>query len=161
MPYILLFVSHPSIYVLIILLNIFGLPFCNAQQNIYINEQIDNPDITVQINTNCDFPDIKVQFGEYIPFKDFTVGITDFESRANFIIVNNPQSANKQVKIDNCANFPDLKIQYGNELPFPDIRIEFRNNGLADYLIYTENILISEKEALACLLPLILEKIKK
>ena len=132
-----------------------------GQETIFINEDVNNAAISVQIKNNITFPDIKVQFGKNIAFEDFTVALTNFKSRANFILSESEQSASRTIKLDNCDNFSDLKIQYGLDLSFPDVRIELRDNGMADYLIYTENGLISAPELIACLLPLIRGKAKK
>ena len=102
-----------------------------------------------------------MQVGKNIPFEDFTVGITPYKSRANFVLTEAEASASRVVTLDNCDNLPDLSLKYGKNIAFPDVRIEFRENEMADYLVYTENLLISTEELLVCLLPLIRQKAQK
>lgn len=148
-------------YILIILFCINVSSFCVAQQTIFADAALEGASLSLQVKKELNFPDIKVQLGKNIAFEDFTVALTNFKSRANFILSESEQSASRTIKLDNCDNFSDLKIQYGLDLSFPDVRIELRDNGMADYLIYTENGLISAPELIACLLPLIREKAKK
>ena len=133
-----------------------------AQEFVYIDDNISNAAITVKIDDEVTFPDIQVVLGRDIPFEDFTVGITPFKSQANFIITRSDTDAERLVKVDNCDNFPDLSILVKPELSFPDVRIEFRDNSsFVDILIYSEKTTVSEQELIACLLPLIREKADK
>jgi hypothetical protein len=133
-----------------------------AQEFVYVNDNISDATITIRIANEVAFPDIQVLLGRDIPFEDITVGITPFKSQANYIITKRPGDANRVVKIDNCDNFPDLSILVKSELSFPDVRIEFRDNSsFVDLLIYSEKTTISEQELIACLLPFIREKANK
>lgn len=133
-----------------------------AQEFIFINDDISEAKTTIRIANSVTFPDIKVVLGRDIPFEDFTVGITPFRQQADYIITKRPSDAGRLVKVDNCDNFPDLSILVSEELPFPDVRIEFRDNSaFVDLLIYTEKTTVSEQELIACLLPLIREKANK
>ena len=147
--------------ILIILFCLKVSSFCVAQQIIFADAGLEAASLSLQVKKELNFPDIKVQLGKNIAFQDFTVALTNFKSRANFVLSESEQAASRTIKLDNCDNFSDLKIQYGIDLPFPDVRIELRENGMADYLIYTENGLISAPELIACVLPLIREKAKK
>jgi hypothetical protein len=134
----------------------------NAQEFVYIDNNISDAKITIKIDDEISFPDIQVVLGKNIPFEDFTVGITPYKSQANYIIVQDISNAERSVKVDNCDNFPDLSILVKSEISFPDVRIEFRDkNAFVDILIYSEKATISEQELIACLLPLIREKAQK
>ena len=146
---------------------IFLLFVCNsvilqAQNSVFIDDNIPDATMTINIADEVSFPDIKVVLGRDIPFEDFSVGITPFKNQANYIITKRAADAQRSVKVDNCDNFPDLSILVQEEIPFPDVRIEFRDNSaFVDILIYTEKTTISEQELIACLLPLIREKAQK
>ena len=141
--------------------------FCNvgnlqAQNFVFIDDNIADAAITIQISDEVTFPDIKVVLGRDISFEDFSVGITPFKNQANYIITKRAIDAQRAVKVANCDNFPDLSILVQEEIPFPDVRIEFRDNSsFVDILIYTEKTTVSEQELIACLLPLIREKAQK
>lgn len=133
-----------------------------AQNFVFIDDNIPDAPMTINIADEVTFPDIKVVLGRDIPFEDFSVGITPFKNQANYIITKRAVDAQRSVKVDNCDNFPDLSILVQEEIPFPDVRIEFRDNSaFVDILIYTEKTTISEQELIACLLPLIREKAQK
>jgi hypothetical protein len=133
-----------------------------AQNFVFIDDNIPDASMTIRIANEVTFPDIKVVLGRDIPFEDFSVGITPFKNQANYIITKRAIDAQRAVKVDNCDNFPDLSILVQEEIPFPDVRIEFRDNSaFVDILIYTEKTTISEQELIACLLPLIREKAQK
>lgn len=133
-----------------------------AQDFVFIDDNIPDAAMTVHIADEVTFPDIKVVLGRDIPFEDFSVGITPFKNQANYIITKRAVDAQRSVKVDNCDNFPDLSILVQEEISFPDVRIEFRDNSaFVDILIYTEKTTVSEQELIACLLPLIREKAQK
>lgn len=133
-----------------------------AQNFVFIDDNIPDASMTIRIANEVTFPDLKVVLGRDIAFEDFSVGITPFKNQANYIITKRAIDAQRSVKVDNCDNFPDLSILVQEEIPFPDVRIEFRDNSaFVDILIYTEKTTISEQELIACLLPLIREKAQK
>ncbi|WMX15938.1 MULTISPECIES: hypothetical protein [unclassified Aureispira] len=133
-----------------------------AQNFVFVDDDIPDATMTVRIANKVTFPDIKVVLARDIPFEDFSVGITPFKRQANYIITKEAADAQRLVKVDNCDNFPDLSILVQEKIPFPDVRIEFRdNNAFVDILIYTEKTTVSEQEIIACLLPLIREKAQK
>lgn len=133
-----------------------------AQEFVFVDDNIGDALITLKIDDEVTFPDIQVVLGRDIPFEDFTVGITPFKNQATHIITKRPADASRLVKVDNCDNFPDLSILVKDRLPFPDVRIEFRDNSsFVDFLIYSEKTTVSEQELIACLLPLIREKAQK
>lgn len=147
---------------LLLLLSIYSLDQIQAQNFVFIDNNIADAPLTLKIADEVTFPDIKVVLGRDIPFEDFSVGITPFKSQANYIITKRASDAERLVKVDNCDNFPDLSILVQEEIPFPDVRIEFRDNSsFVDILIYTEKTTVSEQELIACLLPLIREKAQK
>ncbi|BDS13741.1 hypothetical protein [Aureispira anguillae] len=137
-------------------------PSIQAQEFVYIDDDISDAPLTIKIADEVTFPDLQVVLGRDIPFEDFTVGITPYKQQANYIITKRPTDAERLVKVDNCDNFPDLSILVKDKLSFPDVRIEFRDNSsFVDILIYSEKTTVSEQELIACLLPLIREKAKK
>ncbi|CAA6821969.1 MAG: Unknown protein, partial [uncultured Aureispira sp.] len=99
-----------------------------AQNFVFIDDNIPDATMTINIADESTFPDIKVVLGRDIPFEDFSVGITPFKNQANYIITKRAADAQRSVKVDNCDNFPDLSILVQEEIPFPDVRIEFRDN---------------------------------
>lgn len=147
---------------IVFLLFVSNLEGTQAQNFVFIDDNIADATMTLQIADEVTFPDIKVVLGRDIPFEDFSVGITPFKSQANYIITKRAVDAQRLVKVDNCDNFPDLSILVQEEISFPDVRIEFRDNSsFVDILIYTEKTTVSEQELIACLLPLIREKAQK
>lgn len=147
---------------LVLLFFVYNFGNIQAQDFVFIDDNIPDAAITVHIADEVTFPDIKVVLGRDIPFEDFSVGITPFKNQANYIITKRPVDAQRAVKVDNCDNFPDLSILVQEEISFPDVRIEFRDNSaFVDILIYTEKTTVSEQELIACLLPLIREKAQK
>jgi len=147
---------------IIFLLFVSNLERTQAQNFVFIDDNIADATMTLQIADEVTFPDIKVVLGRDIPFEDFSVGITPFKSQANYIITKRAVDAQRLVKVDNCDNFPNLSILVQEEISFPDVRIEFRDNSsFVDILIYTEKTTVSEQELIACLLPLIREKAQK
>lgn len=154
--------QFPTIVLLSLLLFVCNLNKTQAQDFVFIDDNISDATMTVNIADEVTFPDIKVVLGRDIPFEDFSVGITPFKNQANYIITKRAVDAQRSVKVDNCDNFPDLSILVQEEIPFPDVRIEFRDNSsFVDILIYTEKTTVSEQELIACLLPLIREKAQK
>lgn len=155
MPYLTIILS-------LILLLFSTIQTTKAQNFVFIDDNIEDANMTVRIADEVTFPDIQVVLGRDIPFEDFSVGITPFKNQANYIITKKASDAERQIKVDNCDNFPDLSILVQEELSFPDVRIEFRDNSsFVDILIYTEKTTVSEQELIACLLPLIREKAQK
>jgi len=154
--------QHQSIFFIIFLLFVCNSRNIQAQNFVFIDDNIPDASMTLQIANEVTFPDIKVVLGRDIPFEDFSVGITPFKNQANYIITKQATDAQRLVKVDNCDNFPDLSILVQEEISFPDVRIEFRDNSsFVDILIYTEKTTVSEQELIACLLPLIREKAQK
>ncbi len=132
----------------------------SAQQIVFVAAKISDATETLKIDKNVNFPDIKIELGRNIPFEDIKVAMTNQRQQANYILTTNPNDANYSVKVDNCDNFPDLTIQIGANLSFPDYRIELVDwASRADVLIYSEKMTLSDQELIACLLPLIKEKI--
>ena len=58
----------------------------NAQLTFSVNENFSNPDFRVVVGDNIGLADLDIQFGRNTSFENFSVGITEFISKADFII---------------------------------------------------------------------------
>lgn len=119
-----------------------------------VSDHLANADFRVLIGENVGFADIEIQFGTNVPFENFSVGITEFASRADFIITNRV-NADFSVMVSNEMSRPDLILQVQEQTSFPDVAIEFRETGKVDYLIYSEIGDVTNTEILMALLPVI------
>ena len=125
-----------------------------AQYTFFINENFYNPDFRVLIGENVGLVDIEIQFSTSGIRKDFSVGITPFADKANFIL-STKSNADFSILASSVANNPHLSLEVKEKMSFPDITIEFRENNSADYLIYSESDAISNTQILMALLPVI------
>jgi hypothetical protein len=125
-----------------------------SQLTFSVNENFSNPDFRVLVGENIGLADLDIQFGRNISFENFSVGITEFTSKADFIITNR-STADFTIGVRNDMSRPDLILQVREQMSFPDVAIEFRETGKADYLIYSEIGDLNDTEILMALLPII------
>lgn len=126
----------------------------HAQLTFSVSDNLTTPDFRVLVGENVGFADIEIQFGTNVSFENFTVGITEFASKANFVITDRI-NADFSVMASNEINRPDLILQVQENMSFPDVAIEFRETGSVDYLIYSEIGDVNNTQIVMALLPVI------
>lgn len=131
----------------------------HAQLRFSVSDNFYDPDLRILIGEKVGLADIDIQFGTNIPRENFSVKITEFSGKADFIITN-PSNADFSILASSSASRPDLILQVREKMSFPDIAIEFRETGSADYLIYSEIGDVSNTEILMTLLPVIHQQSK-
>ena len=75
-----------------------------------VSDNFSNPDFRVLIGENVGFADIEIQFGTNVSFENFTVRMTEFASKADFIITDRT-NADFTIAATNEINSPDLIIE--------------------------------------------------
>jgi len=128
--------------------------FSFAQLTFSVSENLSNPDFRVLVGENIGLPDIEIQFGTNVSFENFSVRMTEFASKADFIITDRT-NADFSVFASNEMSRPDLILQVQEQVSFPDVAIELRATRKVDYLIYSEIGDVTNTEILMALLPVI------
>lgn len=139
---------------LLLLFSLLLTSYSYSQLTFSVSDNLAKPDFRVLIGENVGFADLDIQFGTNVSFENFSVGITEFASKADFIITDRI-NADFSIVATNEINRPDLILEVKEEMSFPDVAIEFRATGKADYLIYSEIGDVNDTQILMTLLPVI------
>ena len=125
-----------------------------GQYAVFTQETSNDADLKVMINTSAANANITVMIGENLNNRDFSIGFTNKKEDADVIVAQQREGSNFSA-VKSRLSDADVSVKYGERLINPSVRIELKDEGEVDFLVFYEGEEFDMEALIIALLPII------